>query len=66
MKFLQKPIFNALLIRFYVHSATSHGDEWEIIISSLEPGDVVELVLSIGPQVHVKKIAAYLIYDSSF
>ncbi|XP_028791376.1 TMV resistance protein N-like [Neltuma alba] len=47
-------------------SSTFHEDaEWQSIISSFQPGDLVELVLSIGPQYPVKKIAAYLIYDGS-
>ncbi|XP_028765379.1 TMV resistance protein N-like [Neltuma alba] len=47
-------------------SSTFHEDaEWQNIISSFQPGDLVELVLSIGPQYPVKKIAAYLIYDGS-
>ncbi|XP_028765369.1 TMV resistance protein N-like [Neltuma alba] len=47
-------------------SATFHEDgEWHSIISSFQPGDWVELVLSIGPQFPVKMIAAYLIYDGS-
>ncbi|KAI9075686.1 hypothetical protein K1719_042383 [Acacia pycnantha] len=39
--------------------------KWQSFISSVQPGDLVELVLSIGPQLLVKKIATYLIYDSS-
>ncbi|KAI9081637.1 hypothetical protein K1719_036373 [Acacia pycnantha] len=39
--------------------------EWQSFISSVQPGDLVELVLSIGPQLLVKKIAAYVIYDGS-
>ncbi|XP_028765376.1 TMV resistance protein N-like [Neltuma alba] len=47
-------------------SATFHEDaEWQSIISSIQPGDQVELILSIGPQFPVKKIVAYLIYDGS-
>ncbi|XP_028765426.1 uncharacterized protein LOC114723400 [Neltuma alba] len=47
-------------------SSTFHEDaEWQNIISSFQPGDLVELVLSIGPQYPVKKIAAYLIFDGS-
>ncbi|KAI9081669.1 hypothetical protein K1719_036405 [Acacia pycnantha] len=37
--------------------------KWQSFISSVQPGDFMELVLSIGPQLLVKKIAAYLIYD---
>ncbi|KAK4270103.1 hypothetical protein QN277_023183 [Acacia crassicarpa] len=45
---------------------TFHEDaKWQSIIPSLQPGDHVELVLSIGPHFPVKKIAAYLIYDGS-
>ncbi|KAK4270111.1 hypothetical protein QN277_023190 [Acacia crassicarpa] len=45
---------------------TFHEDsEWQSFISSVQPGDLVELVLSIGPQLLVNKIAAYLIYDGS-
>ncbi|KAI9081668.1 hypothetical protein K1719_036404 [Acacia pycnantha] len=40
-------------------------EEWLSIISSVQPGDLIELVLSIGPQLVVNKIAAYLIYDGS-
>ncbi|XP_028791379.1 TMV resistance protein N-like [Neltuma alba] len=67
-------IINVLIINYtkaYVKhckgdSATFHVDtEWQSIISSVQPGDLVELVLYIGPQFPVKKIAAYLIYDSS-
>lgn len=44
---------------------SKEDEEWESsIISSFEPGNVVELVLNIGPQFPVN-IAAYLIYDSS-
>ncbi|XP_028765384.1 uncharacterized protein LOC114723355 [Neltuma alba] len=39
--------------------------EWQSIISSFQLGDIVQLIISIGPQFHVKKIAAYLIYDGS-
>ncbi|XP_028765392.1 TMV resistance protein N-like [Neltuma alba] len=47
-------------------SATFHEDaKWQSIISSIQPGDQVELILSIGPQFPVKKIVAYLIYDGS-
>ncbi|KAI9081658.1 hypothetical protein K1719_036394 [Acacia pycnantha] len=46
------------------HSVTFHEDaEWKSFISSVQPDDLVELVLSVGPQFPVKKIAAYLIYD---
>ncbi|XP_028791370.1 uncharacterized protein LOC114747238 [Neltuma alba] len=67
-------LINVLIINYtkaYVKqckgdSATFHEDaEWQSIISSVQPGDQVELILSIGPQFPVKKIAAYLIYDGS-
>ncbi|KAI9075680.1 hypothetical protein K1719_042377 [Acacia pycnantha] len=46
--------------------STFHEDaKWQSIIPSVQPGDLVQLFLSIGPQIPVKKIAAYLIYDDS-
>lgn len=43
---------------------TVHEDEeWQKIISSVQLGDLVEIVLSIGPQFHVTKITAYLIFQ---
>ncbi|XP_054790511.1 disease resistance protein Roq1-like [Prosopis cineraria] len=47
-------------------STTFHEDaEWQSIISSIQPHDLVELVLCIGSQFTVKKFAAYLAYDGS-
>ena len=68
-------LINVLLINYTKSTAKIHSvdsitfnedADWQSIISSVQPGDSVELIiLSMGPQFLVKKIAAYLIYDSA-
>ncbi|KAI9081646.1 hypothetical protein K1719_036382 [Acacia pycnantha] len=67
-------LINVVIINYTKATIMQHGGDWttfhedakwQSIIPSVQPGDLVELVLSIGPQFLVKMIAAYLIYDGS-
>ncbi|CAK8574855.1 unnamed protein product [Lathyrus sativus] len=55
-------------IQLYKREALSffENEEWQRVVSTMEPGDKVEIVVIFGNGVVVKKTAVYLIYDEPF
>ncbi|KAF7845140.1 TMV resistance protein N-like [Senna tora] len=67
-------LINILIINYTKATVKHHkresvipedNEEWEDMISSIAPADVVEIVLNIGTQHTVRRIIAYLLYDHS-
>lgn len=54
----------AIVEHHKLDSVTSHEDEeWQGIVSRIEPGDAVGFVLNIGVQLTINKTVAYLVYE---
>ncbi|KAI5392066.1 hypothetical protein KIW84_076743 [Lathyrus oleraceus] len=55
-------------IQLYKREALSsfENEEWQRVVSTMEPGDKVEIVVVFGYGIVVKKTAVYLVYDEPF
>ena len=56
------------IIQYYKKDSTTTSDDknqWQCMVSNLEPGDMVEVVVVFGLRFIVKKTTIYLVYDQS-